>query len=182
MPLPGGAADKFGNRYEGRWTVACMLDVMDERADSIRLEPPGPDGEGAEFRVRKGSELAYHQVKRQHTTGRWTLSELERERVLSQFAEKLQEPNAQCFFVSGNDAYQVHELSEWAKRSVSWEEFDSEFLRAAQKRKDFQQLCRSFGDLPEVETYLYLKRITAEAQMQVRRGALGSRPGGNRVN
>ena len=65
--------------------------------------------------------------------------------------------------MSGNDAYQVHELSERAKGSVSWEEFDSEFLRAAQKRKDFQQLCRSFGDLPEAEAYLYLKRITAEA-------------------
>ena len=41
MPLPGGATDKFGNRYEGRWTVNCMIDVMDERADAIRLEPLG---------------------------------------------------------------------------------------------------------------------------------------------
>lgn len=40
MPLPGGASDKFGNRYEGRWTVAWMIAVMDESADSIRLEPP----------------------------------------------------------------------------------------------------------------------------------------------
>ena len=38
MPLPGGASEKFGNRYEGRWTVMCMLDVMDGEADSIRLE------------------------------------------------------------------------------------------------------------------------------------------------
>jgi hypothetical protein len=49
MPLPGGATDKFGNRYEGRWTVFCMIDVMDERADAIRLEPPGEEGEGIEF-------------------------------------------------------------------------------------------------------------------------------------
>ena len=46
MPLPGGAAEKFGNRYEGRWTVACLLDVMDEKASSIRLEPPGPEEQG----------------------------------------------------------------------------------------------------------------------------------------
>ena len=46
MPLPGGAAEKFGNRYEGRWTVARLLDVMDEKADSIRLEPPGPEEQG----------------------------------------------------------------------------------------------------------------------------------------
>ena len=46
MPLPGGAAEKFGNRYEGRWTVACLLDVMDEKSESIRLEPPGPEDQG----------------------------------------------------------------------------------------------------------------------------------------
>lgn len=37
MPLSGGATDKFGNRYEGLWTVNCMLDILDEQADSIRL-------------------------------------------------------------------------------------------------------------------------------------------------
>lgn len=54
MPLPGGDADKLGNRYEGRWTIACMIEVMDEEADSIRLEPPGFEGEGVEFWLRKG--------------------------------------------------------------------------------------------------------------------------------
>ena len=53
MPLPGGAAEKFGNRYERRWTVACLLDVMDEKADSIRLEPPEPEGQGFEFWIRE---------------------------------------------------------------------------------------------------------------------------------
>jgi hypothetical protein len=52
MPLSGGAADKFGNRYEGRWTVNCMTDVMDERADAIRLEPPGAEGEGCNDPIR----------------------------------------------------------------------------------------------------------------------------------
>ncbi len=40
MTLPGGPADRFGNSYEGRWTVRCMIDVLEERADAIRLEPP----------------------------------------------------------------------------------------------------------------------------------------------
>ena len=44
MPLPGGEADKLGNRYEGRWTVCRMIDVMDEKADYIELEKPGEDG------------------------------------------------------------------------------------------------------------------------------------------
>lgn len=60
MTLPGGASDKFGNRYEGRWTVNCMIDMMDERADAIRLEPPGAEGEGIEFWVRRGDRREYH--------------------------------------------------------------------------------------------------------------------------
>ena len=63
MPLPGGAADKFGNRYEGRWTVLCMLEVLDGKADSIRLESPGIDA--AEFWLKRSSRQEYHQVKRQ---------------------------------------------------------------------------------------------------------------------
>lgn len=62
MLLPGGAADKFGNRYEGLWTVACMLDVIDELSDSIRLEPPGPEGEGVEFRSDVEMELGVYGI------------------------------------------------------------------------------------------------------------------------
>jgi hypothetical protein len=53
IPLPGGPTDKFGNRYEGRWTVSCMIEEMREHADSIRLEPPGEDG--AEFWLCQGA-------------------------------------------------------------------------------------------------------------------------------
>ena len=162
MPLPGGAADKFGNRYEGRWTVACMLDVMDERADSIRLEPPGTEGEGAEFVVLKGEVREYYQAKRQHVSGHWTISELERGSILHHFAEKLKDPTVHCVFVSGNAAFQLDELSERAKGAASWEEFDTVFLHADEKRKNFQQLCRCFGDIPETEVFVYLKRIWVE--------------------
>ena len=89
MPLPGGPADKFGNRYEGRWTVNCMIDVMDERADAIRLEPPGAEGEGIEFWVRRGDRREYHQVKRQHSaSGRWTLADLGHEQCIGPFSGK----------------------------------------------------------------------------------------------
>ncbi|MEG5054988.1 MULTISPECIES: hypothetical protein [unclassified Microcoleus] len=90
MTFAGGVADKLGNRYEGRWTVHCMIDVMEEKADSISLEPPGIDG--IEFFLRRKSKLEYHQVKRQRSgRGRWTLSSLEDEqvKVLSNFWSSL---------------------------------------------------------------------------------------------
>ena len=159
MPLPGGAAEKFGNRYEGRWTVACLLDVMDEKADSIRLEPPGPEAQGIEFWVTKQGIREYHQVKRQHSNGHWTLHTLAGEGVLTNFITRLQDPSVRCLFVSANSAGQLDELSDRARRSASWEEFDEVFLSADQWKKNFDRVRRSAPGLQEQEIYERLKRI-----------------------
>ena len=79
MPLPGRATEKLGNRSKGRWTVACLLDVMDEKADSIRLGPPGPEGQGFEFWIVKRGVREYRQIMRQHPNGHETLHILARD-------------------------------------------------------------------------------------------------------
>ena len=159
MPLPGGPAEKFGNRYEGRWTVACLLDVMDEKADSIRLEPLGPDAQGFEFWITKQGIREYHQVKRQHTIGHWTLHTLAGEGVLNNFITRLQDPSVCCVFVSGNSAGQLDELSDRARRSASWEEFDGVFLSADQWKKNFDRVWHSATGLQEQDIYERLKRV-----------------------
>ena len=59
------------------------MSVWDERADAIRLEPPGEEGSGVEFWLRRGAIHEYHQVKRQHgAEGRWTMT-TERPRAFS---------------------------------------------------------------------------------------------------
>ena len=85
MPLPSAASKKFGDRFEVRWTDSCLLDVMDERADSIRLEPPGPDGQGVESWSTKPGIREYLHVERQHSNGHWTLHTLAGEGVLTNF-------------------------------------------------------------------------------------------------
>ena len=159
MPLAGGAAEKIGNRYEGLWTVSCLLDVMDEKADSIRLEPPGPEEQGFEFWITKQGIRKYYQVKRQNNRGHWTLHTLKRDGVLSNFITKLQDPEIHCVFVSANSAQPLAELSERARSSASWEEFNREFLSADQRRKDFGLVRNSLPDLPEQETYNLLQRV-----------------------
>ena len=163
MPLPGGPAEKFGNRYEGRWIVACLLDVLDERADSIRLEPPGPEEQGFEFWITKQGIREYHQAKRQHPSGHWTLYTLAEEGVLTNFITRLQDPLVRCVFVSGNAAGQLEELSDRARRSASWEEFNETFLIADQWRKNFNRVRDSLPDLPEHEIYERLKRVQTES-------------------
>ena len=64
MPLPGGPADKFGNRYELWWTVLQLIRIMDGEAESIRIEDPTVDK--AEFVLAAGGHQELHQAKRSH--------------------------------------------------------------------------------------------------------------------
>lgn len=160
MPLAGGAAEKYGNRYEGRWSVACMLDVMDEEADSIRLEPPDPEGQGFEFRTTKQGIQEFHQVKRQRSIGHWTLNALKKDGVLTNFLAKLHtDPMAHCVFVSAISAGQLAELSDRARRSADWEEFNTEFIDTDQMRTNFELARNSYSGLQKQETYEQLKRV-----------------------
>lgn len=163
MPLPGGASDKFGNRYEGRWTVNCMIDVISGRAASIRLEPPGAEGEGVEFWLSRDNTREYHQVKRQHgASGRWTLAELDNKEVLSDFWAKLTQSNSFCVFVSMHSAFQLEELSDRARRAASWDEFRSEFLNSKSQLDCFNKLRRRWGDCSGEYAYEALKRVYVE--------------------
>lgn len=75
--LPAGPADKGGANYEILWGLHAMLDVVLERADSIRIEPPGVDG--AEFYLLRQGVREHWQTKRQVTAQEnWSLQKLKR--------------------------------------------------------------------------------------------------------
>ena len=52
MARAGGEADKFGNSYEGAWTIFHMLLVLAGRAQAITVEDVGELGEGSEFTLK----------------------------------------------------------------------------------------------------------------------------------
>lgn len=160
MPLPGGAADKYGGRYEGLWTIKCIADVMAERADAIHLEPPGEEGKGVEFRVNKGDIREYHQVKRQRGRGeRWTLAALGSEGILAHFKAKLNDPNAHCAFVSTDGAPELGELADKARDAASYAEFEKEFLAAEKWRDSFSNLCNRWDNCRGENAFECLRRI-----------------------
>lgn len=162
MPLPGGATDKIGNRYEGRWTVHCMIDVMDEKADAIRLEKPGEDA--FEFFVRKNNNLECHQVKRQRSgRGRWTLKALEdvQVQVLSDFWKSLRNSNVNCVFVSTQDADELGELAQRARDALSWIEFERDFLNKG-LGGHFNTLRENWANCSEIHAFEALKRVRVE--------------------
>ncbi|MGB3238047.1 MAG: hypothetical protein WBB29_07115, partial [Geitlerinemataceae cyanobacterium] len=159
MPLPGGEADKLGNRYESRWTIYCAIDVMQEKADSIRLEKPGEDA--FEFFLYKDGKIECHQVKRQITgKGRWTLSSLQNNQVqvLSDFWDSLSNPDVACIFISTQDANELGELSNRARDAESWLEFKQKFLNQTLLR-NFGTLRQKWNNCSEVAAYEALKRI-----------------------
>jgi len=160
MPLPGGPADKIGNRYETAWTISTLIDVMAEKAQSLRIEPPGFIGEGVEFILRRAERVEHHQVKRQQSgSDRWTLDALNRRGVLSTFRDKLAFEDNWCIFVSMLDAAELREMADRARASQSFQEFEGEFLKAKGWRLSFSMLHSSWGCASRGETWNHLRRV-----------------------
>lgn len=120
--LPGGAADKAGNRYEFRWTALRIADVLEGRASRIRLEPPGSGGVGVEFEVHELGRAWGEQVKGADAGGTWTLSRLAREGVLAGARAQL-ELGRHFRLVVSTAAPQLSDLSSRARKTEVFEEF-----------------------------------------------------------
>lgn len=99
----GGVADKWGNRYEGWWTVWFgVVPVLRGEFGAICVERPDAAGEGVEFRLDgrqpEGPDEA-HQCKRHRDTS-WTVHALDVEKVLAPLGRHLGE-GVRAVFVSG---------------------------------------------------------------------------------
>lgn len=138
MMLPGGPANKLGNRYERWWTVSQLVRMLGGEADAIRIEDP--DSEKAEFVVTVGSRRELHQVKRAHPTGKWTLATLDRDRLLQKIGEQLANNSDRFVFASGSDARDLSELCEAATSAKSTEEFERDFLAARDRKQRFNRI------------------------------------------
>lgn len=148
MPLPGGASDKAGNSYERRWTVFVMLDLLEHKAESLRIEVPGAEGHGSEFKLVVDGVPEWHQVKRQRTKGSWSIANLGSEKVLSNWWPRIL-AGERCVFVSGTGADELLELTDRANRALSWEEFNNAFLSAASVKQNFDKLGEYWNGEPE---------------------------------
>ena len=160
MPLPGGASDKAGLRYELLWTVRCLIRLMKGELDSIWLEPAGEEGEGVEFAITTSDGLEYHQVKRQLTgKGVWSLSELSRRGVLSHFYQKLGDSSATCTFVSSHAAHPLDELAARAREARTWTEFQRNFVSSDAWDRNFNELHTCWNSPSTENTYERLTRV-----------------------
>jgi hypothetical protein len=158
LPLIGGAADKAGNRFERRWTLLALLDVLAGEAQSLQVEVPGEEGAGAEFlQVRADGVLVWHQVKRQHARSSWTIRSLVREKVIVPWWPKISS-GGRFVFVSSTSAQELEELVERASAAESWQVFDEHFLKTPHRDR-FERLRQAWENPPGPEAYAALRNI-----------------------
>ena len=118
--MPGGAADKAGNRYEHRWVVLRISEMLDGSVSRIRLEPPGQAGFGVELEVDADGATWGEQVK--DTAGNWTINKLTREGVFGDI--KTQIGLGRSFrFIASAPATDLGTLADRARRCESFAEY-----------------------------------------------------------
>lgn len=139
MTLPGGPAAKLGYQYEKWWTLSELVRMLRGETDSLRIEPPGPGLDGVEFVVEAGGHWEYHQAKRSHRSGKWSLATLASSGVLATIGELLIDNRHRFVFVSGSDARELADLCEGAVGAESLEEFQARFLDAKERASSYDQ-------------------------------------------
>ena len=155
MPLPGGPANKLGNRYESWWTIRQLVRIIDKEADSIRIEDPNFDK--AEFVVAIGDSRELHQAKRSHPEGKWNLSDL-RSILQVMFEQLSANENTRFVFASGSDAPELRELTERAIDSRNQKEFESVFVDA-QIQKEALEKLKGIWETDTATAYKLLHRV-----------------------
>ncbi|MFE6502399.1 NACHT domain-containing protein [Kitasatospora sp. NPDC057738] len=127
-PRAGGETDKFGNRYEGVWTVRHLLYVLLGNAQSIKIEDIDALGKGAEFTYRHGDTVEVHQVKRQNgNANSWNVKSLHKKEIWEN-ARYHVERGRHFHFVSVVPARPIQELTERARSADDLMEFISDRL------------------------------------------------------
>jgi len=158
--IPGGIADKLGNRYEAKWLVRSLMDVIADKAHWLNFESVETEYQGFEFAIGRGEITEWHQTKMNSPGGNWTINALKKEGVLKAFSNRLSEDkNARCFFVSQDNAKDFRTLTEKARTANSHDQY-AEILSKVQN-DSFQQLKKEWQQLDEV-VFNWLKRSYVE--------------------
>ena len=158
--IPGGIAGKLGNRYEAKWLVRSLMDVIADKADWLNFESVETEYQGFEFAIARGEITEWHQTKVNSPAGNWTINVLKKEGVLKAFSNRLSgDENACCFFVSQDNAKDFRTLTEKARTANSQDQY-AEILSDVQNNS-FQQLKKEWQQPDEV-VFDWLKRSYVE--------------------
>lgn len=161
--IPGGIADKLGNRYEAKWLVLKLIEVIRGQASMLCFEGPAEAFAGFEFLLEKGSENHWYQVKISNTSGNWTTGRLQKQGVLESFRKRLSLENVadQCHFISQYPAVTLHDLAERARTAIDYSDFQRLLTNALTQA--LQEICAAWTTSQQV-AYTWLRRVHCRVQ------------------
>ncbi|MEV1114942.1 ATP-binding protein [Actinosynnema sp. NPDC049800] len=149
----------MGNYYEILWTARQILTVIAGKADSITVEPLGELGEGVEFVVRRGSDLALYQLKRQiRNANEWTLGSLREKGVLRHVARHTA-MGRDFHFASMVPSQVLKELSERARGSTDVASFAADLTSNRKLYSEFNGLSEDADFGSESAAWEALRRV-----------------------
>lgn len=158
-PFSGGIAGKLGDRFEAKWTVKKLFEVILGHADALQLEFVDPINSCVEFWISRNGCKEWYQAKRQNTQGNWTIGRLGKEGVLAAALSKLTSaPDDEFFFLSTAPATELHHL---AQRATLIEAGADAFLAslAESERADQLPTLNRLWNTSTEQTWHYLKRL-----------------------
>jgi hypothetical protein len=124
----GGRADKEGNRYEDRFFVKLVLELLLERLVSIEVEPLGSEGTGVEFIVTAPSgERRYYQCKGSNGINKsWRPCDLERYSIFERAKEHILRSDKNTYYFISPVSYD--ELDALCNRARSCDGSETNFI------------------------------------------------------
>jgi hypothetical protein len=169
-PRAGGEAAKFGERFEGRWTVRYLLDVLYGRAESVVVEDLDDVAESVEFYATVNGVEQGHQVKRQWRANvTWPIGLLKSEGILRDAATHIR-ANREFHFASTLPSIDLDALSDVARRSDSYDRFASH-LEGLRKdlRDEFDVLAGEWGGVNQAYEVLRHVHVSSPDEGQLER-------------
>lgn len=159
-PFHGGIAGKLGDRFEAKWAVKKLFEVILGHADALQFEFVDPVNSCVEFWLSKDGCKEWYQAKRQNTQGNWTIARLAKEGVLQAALSKLSAASDdRFFFLSTAPATELHHLTQRATLIEAGAEAFLDSLTEDERADYFPTLRKHWGDCATDQTWRYLKRI-----------------------
>ena len=163
----GGRADKYGNRFEARWIVYQLLDVLEEKKESIIIEPIGGEEEGGDILVEFNGHKEGQQCKgRNDSKEYWDFSSIKGKGILKKW--KFQLDREENYYVSLVSPLPFTFLEDLIKRANTNDEdphhfYNHQILNSSKKFVDFfKSFCKEMSiSIPNElnKSISYLKRI-----------------------
>ncbi|PFB62842.1 hypothetical protein [Bacillus cereus] len=165
----GGRADKFGNRYEGRWVVKQLLRLIKEEISSIILEGIGKEEEGIDLWIRNndGSKICSQCKGRNASKEYWTIGDLGAKGIFQKAKKQLDSSNKIDYqFVSAVNSMMLNDITNRARNSNGnpRDFYEYQIKNSNEVHKEYRKICEYLGLDPNFvqdneQAFHYLKRM-----------------------